>query len=94
MADVAIDERRVGHIFRDAIGHFREDTPTNRQALIEVARSESNFLGMDRFGNRWSAALRADGTQLWTRVRNGKITNGGINNPPRDFASDGLSAVR
>ena len=91
MADVAIDERRVGHIFRDAAGHFREDTPGNRRVLIEVARRESNFLGTDRFDNHWFAELRDDGTQLWTRVRDGKITNGGINSVPRNFVSAGLT---
>jgi hypothetical protein len=85
MADVTIDERRVGHIFREAHGHFREDTPANRQALIEVASRAGNFLRRDRFGNDWFAELRADGTQLWTRVRGGKITNGGVNRTPRSF---------
>jgi hypothetical protein len=64
MPEITIDETRLGHIFRDAIGHFREDTPANRQALIEVANRESNFLGTDARGNDWFAGLRADGAQL------------------------------
>lgn len=85
MADVAIDERRVAHIFREADGHFHEGTPANRQALIGVASRERNFVGTDHFGNDWFAELRDDGTQLWTRVRAGKITNGGVNPTPRYF---------
>jgi hypothetical protein len=89
-APVTIDETRVGHIFRNAVGHFQDDTPANRQALIEVASQESNFLGTDAFGNDWFAEIRADGAQLWTRVRHGKITNGGINRPARTPVYPGL----
>jgi hypothetical protein len=94
MADVTIDETRVGHIFRDAVGHFQEDNPANRQALTETASRESNFVGTDAFGNDWFAEVRADGTQLWTRVRDGKITNGGINRPPRDLVYPGQAKFR
>lgn len=94
MPDVTIDETRLGHIFRDVVGHFREDTPANRQALIEVANQEGNFLGTDSFGDNWFAMLRADGTQLWTRVRGGKITNGGVNRPPRLLVYPGVSILR
>jgi filamentous hemagglutinin len=83
MADVTLDERRIAHIFRDADGLFREDTSANQQALIEVASRDRNFVGTDRFGNDWFAELRDDGTELWTRVRAGKITNGGANRTPR-----------
>jgi filamentous hemagglutinin len=83
MGDVVIDEKQVGHIFRNAAGHFSDDTPAARRALIEVASREENFIGTDRFGNDWFAALRADGMQLWTCVRDGKITNGGLNRTPR-----------
>ena len=93
MAEVTIDERRVRHIFRDAVGHFRQDTPANRQALIEIANQESNFLGTDNFGNDWFAGVPADGTQLWTRVREGKITSG-LNRPPRNPVYPGLSKFR
>jgi hypothetical protein len=94
MVEITIDETRVGHIFRDAIGHFSEDTRVNRRSLIEAASRESNFLGTDRFGNDWFAETRGDRTQLWTRVRDGKITNGGINRPPRRLISVGLSMRR
>ncbi len=94
MPHITIDETRLRHIFRDAVGHFQEDTPANRLALIEMANEESNFLGTDAFGNDWFAGVRADGTQLWTRVRDGKITNGGINKPPRNPIYPGLSIFR
>jgi hypothetical protein len=85
MAGILIDEERIGHIFRKADGHFAEDTAVNRQVLIETASRRENFLGMDRFGNRWFAEVRADGTQTWVQVREGRITNGGVNTAPRVF---------
>ena len=82
---VTIDETRVGHIFRDAKGHFREDTAVNRQILIDVANRAENFLGTDRFGNLWFSTTRPDGTQVWVHVRGDTITNGGLNARPQDL---------
>ena len=84
MPDLTIDETKLGHIFRDAEGHFREDTDANRRLLIEVASRRENFLGTDRAGNDWYAENRSGGTQIWVRVRGDKIVNGGINETPRD----------
>ena len=84
MPAVTIDETRVGHIFRDAKGHFREDTDANRRLLIQAASRRENFVGTDRAGSDWYAENLADGTQIWVRVRGGKIVNGGINQSPRD----------
>jgi hypothetical protein len=69
---------------RDAKGHFREDTETNRRLLIEVASRPENFVGTDRAGNAWFEESLADGTQVWARVLGDKIVNGGINEIPRD----------
>jgi hypothetical protein len=85
MPAITIDERRRSHIFRDAQGHFREDTEANRRLLIEVASRAENFLGTDHAGNAWYAQSRADGTQIWARVRGDRIVNGGINQQPRDI---------
>jgi filamentous hemagglutinin len=85
MPAITIDERRTSHIFRDAEGHFNDDTEANRRLLIEVASRTENFLGTDRVGNAWYAENRADGTQIWVRVRGDRIVNGGINRRPRDL---------
>jgi hypothetical protein len=85
MSALAIDESKVAHIFRDAEGHFREDTDANRRLLIDVASRRTNFLGTDWAGNDWYAENLADGTQVWVRVRADKIVNGGINQSPRNF---------
>jgi hypothetical protein len=85
MAALTIDERRTRHIFRDAEGHFREDTPVNRRVLLDVAGHSANLIGTDRFGNSWFAETRADGTQVWAQVRENTIVNGGINRTPLDF---------
>jgi hypothetical protein len=85
MPALEIDERRTLHILRDAEGHFREDSPVNRRALLEVASCPANLLGRDRFGNSWFAETRADGTQVWAQVRENTIVNGGLNRTPQDF---------
>jgi hypothetical protein len=83
MTTVSIDEARIGHIFRQADGHFEEDTAANRQNLIDVASRPSSLLGTDRFGNAWYAETLGDGRQVWVQVRGGRITNGGVNLTPR-----------
>jgi hypothetical protein len=83
MPPITIDENRARHIFRNADGHFAQDTAVNRQILIDAANRPGNFLGSDRFGNDWFAETRTDGTQIWVRLRGNKITNGGMNPAPK-----------
>jgi hypothetical protein len=77
--------KRVSHIFRDIEGHFVEDTPVNREILINIALNADNYLGTDKWGNNWYAKTQADGTQIWVQVRNGEIINGGFNNISRPW---------
>ena len=35
MPSIAIDEDRLGHIFREAEGHFREDSDVNRRICAD-----------------------------------------------------------
>jgi filamentous hemagglutinin len=89
---ITFDESRAGHIFRRAPGHFQEDTATNRRVLLAVAANPANLQGVDRFGMMWAAQTMPDGTQLWVQLREGRITNGGVNERPRHFdPSRGLS---
>ena len=83
--DTIIDEKRVGHIFRDSEGHMSEDTEENRQRLEDAANNKDNYLGKDAYGNEWYAENNPDGTQTWVQVRNGKIINGGVNNIPKEY---------
>ncbi|HLY44256.1 MAG TPA: hypothetical protein VKQ73_01650 [Stellaceae bacterium] len=85
MPSITIDERRIPHIFRNARGHFGEDTPVNRRILLDVANRPENFLGTDVFGTDWFMTTLGDGTQIWVHVRDGKITNGGLNPSPIEF---------
>ena len=81
----ALDEKRASHIFRNAAGHFPEDTELNRRILLDVANRRSNFVGTDRFGNAWFVQTRADGTQVWVQLRGSKIVNGGRNPSLKDI---------
>ena len=76
----------ASHIFRSKAGHFAEDTAENR-SLIQSAVNPANL--RETVTLRDGASLskyyltRSDGTQLWAEVRNGQITNGGLNVTPR-----------
>jgi hypothetical protein len=61
---ITIDERRLRHIFRNADGHFPEDTPANRRLILRVARNPANRLGEDRFGVIWAEQTLPDGSQV------------------------------
>jgi filamentous hemagglutinin len=71
-------------IFRNSPGHLR-DTPANRKLLESIGNNPAFTLGKDKYGNTWYAQTRADGTQIWVRVRAEKITNGGVNSIPKEF---------
>jgi len=83
---IEIFEKNKHHIFRNVPGHFTTDTLENRKLLLDTAKDPRNFLGPDKFGNQWYAKMFKD-KQIWARVRNGKITDGGINIKPRLFNS-------
>ena len=73
-------------------GHFCEDTPENRQRLIDLASDVTKFCGEDKWGNCWNAANDNKGKQLWVRYRGHRIEDGGINPKPRIWDPDtGLS---
>ena len=82
---VTISPNDVSHIFRNAPGHLPDDTPQNRQLLIDTASDPDNYLGNDKYGNEWYSEIRSDGTQIWVKVRNDLIRNGGVNQTPRTF---------
>jgi hypothetical protein len=76
---------QLAHIFRNADGHFPVDTPAARQILFDVANNASRRLGVDRFGNEVFALVNPNQTQVWVYVRNGMISNGGLNATPRTW---------
>jgi filamentous hemagglutinin len=88
---ITIDERRLAHIFRPADGHFPADTTEARRVLLRVANDPATWLGTDRFGTIWAAEMMPDGSQIWVQIRDGLITNGGVNTTHRVF--DGLTAL-
>lgn len=76
----------TSHIFRNARGHLAEDTPENRE-LIESALDPANLRSTTTLkdGTTLEKYFKTlpDGTQVWAEVRNGTITNGGLNATPR-----------
>jgi RHS repeat-associated protein len=77
----------TSHIFRDATGHFLDDTAANR-SVIHGAMDPANLSSTITLPDGSTLAryfqTLPDGTQAWVEVRNGvEITNGGLNATPR-----------
>ncbi len=82
---ITISDSRVKHIFRDGRGHFSKDNLQNRTLLEEVANDSKNYLGKDKFGNVWFSKGNSNNSQIWVKVRNNKIINGGKNMYAKKF---------
>lgn len=68
-----------------------EATPETDRLLIETAGNPTNHRGQDQWGNDWFTQSQSDGSEIWVKVRNGKILYGGINDTPaRWFGPLGL----
>ena len=80
------DKDAKRHVFRKEENHFEKETPENTKKLFDTVKKE-HYEGQDKFKNDWFARTLEDGKQVWVRTRNGKITNGGINNEPKTFDS-------
>lgn len=72
------DPSQLGHIFTSARGHFSQDTPENRQSIMDTI-NDNNKLGTGFDGNDWYARTLPDGSQVWVLVRDNVIQNGGLN---------------
>ncbi|MDO4939935.1 MAG: hypothetical protein Q4E54_08270 [Lachnospiraceae bacterium] len=80
------NESQTKHIFGKRDGHV-PDTPENRKMLEDLANNKELYRGRDADGCDWNSEMQQDGSQKWVRYRNGRIINGGINNPPRRWDS-------
>lgn len=75
---------QLKHMFADRPGHL-PDTAENRALLESIANNPNNYLGTDCVNTQWYAQIQPDGSQVWVRVWNGSIFNGGINTIPRSW---------
>jgi hypothetical protein len=71
------DPSQLGHIFRKARGHFADDTPANRQELVDTT-ADRYRVGTDKDGNDVYLRTRPDGRQVWVKSRNDVVQNGGL----------------
>jgi RHS repeat-associated protein len=78
---VPFAEHNLEHIFRDSAGHFAEDTTENR-ALVQSAVKPGNYVRTGGGGEQLFRETLPDGTQVWAKVYDGKVTNGGLNQTP------------
>lgn len=70
------------HIFREATGHFKHDTPENRKYLLDAVSSPANRVGTTKYGVEIYFQMMPDGSQAWAEVYKNIITNGGCNRFP------------
>ena len=75
------DPGQLQHIFRDTSGHLANDTPGNRQLLLDTV-ARYNLMEIDQHGNQIFARMLDDGTEIWVQIRDGIIQNGGLNQTP------------
>ena len=75
---------QTNHIFRDAAGHMTQDTPANRQVLIDTV-SPDNLVKVTEKGVEFYARLLGNGTEAWAEVYKNVISNGGVNQTPLHF---------
>ena len=77
-------EAQLKHIFADRPGHL-PDTPENRALLEDVANNKDDFFGIDGQGRGWCSRITDDGSQVWVKVVNDAIADGGLNLEPHDW---------
>ncbi|WP_237756497.1 pre-toxin TG domain-containing protein, partial [Lactiplantibacillus herbarum] len=83
----------VAHIYKNTEGHFLTRTKAHDKAIVDVVRDQSNFKRVDVNGNGWYAKTLKDGRQIWARVRDGGITDGGINSRAVPVLDSGMHKV-
>ncbi|MGL4348047.1 MAG: ankyrin repeat domain-containing protein [Chlamydiales bacterium] len=79
---------RLGHIFRDAPGHLKEDTPKNREYILAAVSDPANKVGENKFGREIYCKTMSDGYRAWAHVEKGFIINGGRDVPWRKWKPD------
>ncbi|MCP5505034.1 MAG: ankyrin repeat domain-containing protein [Chlamydiales bacterium] len=85
---VSTDPSDLGHIFRNAPGHFPKDTLINRAFIESAAQSYENKVGTKGSGSEIYLKTFPNGKQAWAEVWEGTITNGGKNNFPKEWVPD------
>lgn len=75
-------EGALGHIFRQAEGHFAVDTAEARE-LIQTTAIEDNLAGISKSGFSVYQRVLESGIQIWVNVLRGTIRNAGKNDVPR-----------
>lgn len=76
------EDSQLQHIFRDAPGHFANDTPANRGLITGTLSDPANYVGTDAYGNEIYTQPLPDGRQVWVQIRGDVIQNAGINDVP------------
>jgi hypothetical protein len=79
---------RRGHVFRNQVTHFSEDTPENRAYILSAVSDPANRKAVNKFGVELYTKMMPDGHQAWARVEKGYVVNGGRNKPWYKWVAD------
>jgi filamentous hemagglutinin len=77
-------DSQLKHIFGARPGHL-QDTPANRQLLLDLANTPLYYTGTDKIDRVWHSKINPDGSQYWVWSLNGVIREGGLNLTPRPW---------
>ena len=76
------------HIFREDEGHLTF-SEKNVKIISKLINNDKNItLEKDKNGNTWYSKTNEDGSQIWEKVHNGTLSNGGINKTHRPLDKD------
>jgi hypothetical protein len=93
IAKMPESEDRLGHIFRNDMGHLPR-TPDNYKLIEDLVNDVTNYLGPDGRGNHWWGKILENGEQIWAQAYNGVVRNGGLNKVPHPYnPQTGLSRL-
>ena len=85
---------KLCHIFNKNNGHFKEDTPQNRAAILKVTSNPHNITGRDAHGKTYYTQTLPCGRQVWAWVeRDGKIKSAGCNDRPKKWSPAGARTI-
>ena len=79
---------QIDHIFRDDDGHlsFSEE---NVDIISNLINNDKNkVLDSDKNNNSWFESIKSDGSQLWGKVHDNVLSDGGLNKTPKELDED------
>lgn len=79
---------QIDHIFADREGHL-SFTEENVNTISDLINNDKNkVLDSDKNNNSWFTSTNSDGSQLWGKVHDNVLSDGGLNKTPKELDED------